>query len=170
MGPNPHFILHWYYGFDGLAPKCQLVSSISLPAILAGCWDIMSLHFQIRSAKQISFSQEAPPVQRPELQEQATELISRGWGLSPSQAAFWEEGKPGYPGGVWAEVHSGSHHKSHRSTALLAPIKWWLELQEPLQGWPQVPLTSYSVFFRVFCFLKGRKVEQERERKKSNCS
>ena len=67
---QPH-ILFYVNSFDGLPSKCHLVSSITLPAALAGCWNIMSLHFQIRSAKQISFSQEAPPVQGPELREQA---------------------------------------------------------------------------------------------------
>lgn len=92
MSPKPHFILHWYFGFDGLLTEHQLVSNITLPAVLPDRWDIMSLHFQIRSAKQISFSQEATPFWRPELQEQATELISRGQGLSPSQAALLEQG------------------------------------------------------------------------------
>lgn len=169
---QPH-TLFYIDSFDGVPLKCQLISSITLPAVLAGCWDVTSSHFQIGVPSSLLLGRKPLLPKDPSF---GNKPQSRGWGLSASRLLFCSR-EPGGEAltrapqrglsgaGVTAEPHSGSHHKSRRATALPAPIRWWFELQEGLRAISGPGFSDQLLhLFRGFCFLKEGKVEQERER------
>lgn len=99
---QPHTL--FYMGsFDGLPLKCQLISSLTLPAVLAGCWDATSSHFQIGVPSRLSVGRKPLLPKDPSF---GNKPQPRGWALLPgcSPAAGSLEGKllAGHPSGVWA--------------------------------------------------------------------
>lgn len=178
---QPH-ILFYISGFHGLSPKCQLISSIILPVVLPGCWDIMSLHFQIGSAKQISFRQEIPPVQGPELPKQATELISRGWGLPLPRLLSWSRDREGEaltmaPYGVWAGLVTQQGLTPDLTTNLPGLVFSQPPLDDDLSSrrlsglfLSQVSQITSSVLSGLFVFWRSERLNRKKKRKKSDCS
>lgn len=127
---QPHTL--FYMGsFDGLPLKCQLISSLTLPAVLAGCWDATSSHFQIGVPSRLSVGREPLLPKDPSF---GNKPQPRGWALSASRLLSCSR-EPGGEAlsrapqrglsraGATAEPHAGSHRKSLRATALPAPIR-----------------------------------------------
>lgn len=176
-GPTPHFILYGWFWCHPI--KMPAVSSISVPAVLTGYWGIINLHFQSRCANQIYFSQEAPPGKGPDLQEVAPELISRVWGLPPFLLVLLQEG-------AWGRRSYQNRPVGFDGlvTQLGLTSAITINLPELLLSWPLLDhylsfrrlsgLVLVSGFsdqfyhiFRIFSFLKEKKVELEIERKKN---
>lgn len=183
MGPTPH--LHGYMdtvymdSFDGLPLKWQLIASITLPAVLAGCWDVTTSHFQIGVPSRLPLGRKPLLPKGPSF---GNKPQPRGWALSASRLSFSCSREPGGEAltrapqrglsraGATAQPHSGSHPKSLRATALPAPIRWWFELQEApraISGPRFLRLALPS--FQGFLLSEGGK-GGTRDRKKPNCA
>lgn len=153
--------------------KMPAVSSINVPAVLAGCWDIMNLHFLLSYANQIYFSQETswqgtwPTGSSHKTDFQRLRTVSfPGCSLGVVRSLEWKL-IPGQVCGVWPGLVTqlwftpaiainlpGLLH----SCPLLDHYLGFRRLSSALFLVPSVSVLFYHLF-RLFSFLKEKKVE-----------